>query len=327
MRLYVNASDVEPVGFSGQTRVIEANRLWTLRGLSAEMRHDPPDLLFVPAHVIPPVHPATVVTIHDVGFRRFPETYSRKRLLELEASTRWSLRAAARIIAVSNQTRDDLVSLYDVDPDRIVVVHHGVDQRFVDAGRVPAPLSDRFSSIRRPFVLSVGTIQPRKNYPTLVRGFEIASGDGLNHDLVIVGKRGWMADQTLDLIARSPVRDRIHWLEYIPLDDLIPLYTNADMVVVPSLYEGFGLPVLEAMATGVPVITSDTPALVEIAGGAALHVDAMSASGFSIAMQRVAGDNDLAARLGESGRERAGEFSWERSALATERVLRYVIER
>ena len=326
MRLYVKAVSAEPEGFSDETRVIAANRFWTLRGLADEMRRDPPDLLFVPAHVIPPVHPASVVTIHDVGYRRLPNSYPRRRLLELDASTRWSLNASTHIIAVSNQTRDDLVALYDVEPSRISVVHHGVDGRFFDTDEAILPLGNRFAGMRLPFVLSVGTIHPRKNYSTLIRGFELASSHGLDHDLIIAGKPGWMAEPTLDQIARSPFRDRIRWLEYVADDDLIALYKHAAMLVMPSLYEGFGLPVLEAMASGTPVITSDAGALVEVAGGAALHVDAMSAPGFGIAMQRVASDGDLASSLRHLGRKRAREFSWQRSALATERVLRYVID-
>lgn len=321
-RLYLNQQQSIPIALPPQAelRPIPFRRLWTHVRLSVELWQRPVDVLFVPAHVVPlfgrgPV----VVTIHDLGYRYEPEAHPWRSRLYLEWSTRWSVRRAARVIAISGATRDDLCRFYGVPEGKVRVIPHGVDPQFApQPPEAQRKIRERYG-LHAPFVLYLGTIQPRKNLVRLVRAFERLADCMPDLELALGGKRGWLAEPIEQAIASSRHRERIHLLGYVPEEDLPALYSAAAVFTLPSLYEGFGLPALEAMACGVPVVASNRGALPEIAGPALLvdplDVDAL-AEGLRQALQP-----DARQRLIAAGLEHARRFRWEVAGRATLEVL------
>ncbi len=303
-----------------EARVIPFPRLWTHVRLSWEMVRCPPDALFVPAHVLPLVHPRrSVVTVHDLGYLRFPEAHPPFERWYLDWSTRFNGRAAARVLALSETTRDDLVRHYGVPPEKVRVVYPGLRDGMApveDEGRIRDVLA-RYG-VRQPYFLYVGTLKPRKNLLRLVRAYARFAaeehGDGARPLLVLAGKPGWQHEALVREVERLGLAGTVVFPGYVEDADLPALYTGALAFVFPSLYEGFGLPLVEAMACGTPVVASRTSACGEVAGDAALLVDPLSEEEIAGALAQVARDADLRAALAARGRERARAFSWERAA-------------
>lgn len=305
-------------------RNIPAPRLWTHMRLGPTALRDRPALLFVPAHVVPLIHPRSVVTIHDVGYRAFPEAHTARRRLELELTTRWSLRAAQHVIAISQATKADLVRHYGADPQRVSVVYHGVQQSFVPTadGQHLAPLLRQRYALERPYLLYVGTIQPRKNLIRLLEAFAHA----LPHLeepplLVLAGREGWLSSAIFARARALGLASHVRFPGYIPDADLPALLRGALAFVFPSLYEGFGMPVLEAMACGTPVLTANGSALREVADTAALLIDPTNTDALAAGLLRLINDAHLRNTLRERGLARAAMFTWERCAQLTLAVL------
>jgi len=320
-RLYANAYQADfpiPVSNQIEIRTIPARRLWTHYRLSRDILVNRPDLLFVPAHVVPLVHPRTVVTIHDLGYLHYPDTHPPRQRRMLDITTRWSAKVAKHIIVPSNATRDDLITCYGVPPERISTVHHGVDDRFHHADRSHEPDIRARYALARPFILVVGTIQPRKNLPALARAL---ARSGLDHDLVIAGKPGWMSDQVMTELIRSGLGARIRTLGYVPDADLPDLYAAADLFVQPSHFEGFGMPVLEAMATGTPVICASGSSLNEIAGTGAEFFDPDDSVTLASLLVSIVTNPDRKNELSHRGRAWSSRFTWERAAQETRSIL------
>lgn len=305
-------------------RTIPFPRLWTHARLSAELAFHPVDVLFVPAHVVPPIHPrATVVTIHDLGYLYEPQAHRDWSRRYLDWTTRWSVRAANKIIAISQATKNDLIHFYRVRPDRVSVIYHGIDERFLPVSQSETERVRHEIGVEREtrFILFVGTLQPRKNLVRLVEAFEkLADGDS-GITLVLAGYRGWMMEDIDQAIASSRHRNRVILPGRIPDADLPALYSAAATVALPSLYEGFGLPALEAMACGSPVLVSNRGALPEVVGNAALIVDPLSSDAIAAGLTKLT-DSALRAQLSKGGRERAKQFRWENAGRETLSVLR-----
>jgi glycosyltransferase involved in cell wall biosynthesis len=221
---------------------------------------------------------------------------------------------------VSAATRDDLVATLDVPAAKVSVVHHGVRPVACLADSERRDRRERLG-ITQPYVLFVGTVQPRKNLQRLIRAFAHVVAAGLPHRLVIVGRMGWLTEPIRAEVVALDLTDRIHFAGYVPDDDLPALYCGADAFAFPSLYEGFGMPVLEALACGVPVVASDTTSLPEIVGDAGVLIDPLDEAAIGDALVRVLADASLRARLAVAGPERAAHFSWERCARETLAVL------
>ncbi len=323
LTLYFNRRPASPVWPAHvAVREMPFLRLWTHLRLSWEMARRPPDLLFVPAHVLPLVRPRrTVVTIHDLGYLYFPRSHPPLRRLELHLSTLWNARVADRIIAVSQATKDDLVHRYHTPAERIRVVYHGVEERFRPTSDPAIP--SRYGLPARYF-LYLGALHPRKNLERLLQAYA-----GLPDDvppLVLAGPRGWYFERISAAIASLGKDRRILLPGYIADEDVPAILSAALALVYPSLYEGFGLPVLEAMACGTPVIVSATSSLPEVVGEAGLPVNPLSVEELREAMAHLLADEGLRGELGRRGRERAGLFTWERCARETLEVLEEALE-
>ena len=326
--LYVNSRQRPalslPTNF--RARLIPFPRLWTHARLSLEMLGRAPDLLFVPAHVVPLAHPRTVVTIHDLGYRAFPGAHPWRSRQYLDWSTRWSAAVARRIIVPSAATARDLHAAYGTPHEKITVVPHGYHPRFrpLSAAEVTSGLARL--GLTQPYILVVGTLQPRKNLARTLAAFERLCAQGLPHRLVLVGQRGWLADPIFAAIGRpdSPAYGRIDITGYLPDDDLPLIFNGAAALAFTSLYEGFGLPALEAMACGTPVLTSNTTSLPEVVSDAALTVDPLDTDAIAEGLLRIVSDDALRAELRTRGLIQSQKFSWRRAAERTLKVLEAV---
>lgn len=279
-----------------------------------------------PDFVLPPVWGArTVLTVHDLSFLRLPECSSPQLLAYLMGAVPRSIARADMILADSESTRRDLIELLKVPEDRIAVVYPGVEERFrPEIGAEDATRRARYA-LERPYVLGVGTLQPRKNYARLIRAFgRLVRAHDLPHQLVIAGGAGWLFDDVTATIAELGLNDRVRVLGFVPDDDLPALYRGADVFAFPSLYEGFGIPVLEAMGCGTPVVTSDVSSLPEAAGDAALQVPPNDVDALADALWRALSDAVLREDLRARGLTQVRRFTWKQAAKDLIRIYQRV---
>jgi glycosyltransferase involved in cell wall biosynthesis len=266
----------------------------------------------------------TVVTIHDMSLTLYPRYHPARRVLLNRPLVDVAARCADAIITVSQSAKRDIVRLYGLPPDRVHVVHEAAAPAFrpVHDSMERERVRRRYSLADR-FILYVGTIEPRKNLPKLIEGFarRRKSGD-LPHQLVCAGPYGWLSRDIEDRIERLQIEDAIRFTGYVAFDDLPVLYSLAEMFVFPSLYEGFGLPVIEAMACGTPVVTGQVAALSEVAGGAVEYVDRLDAESLGEAMVGLARSRERRENLSALGLQRSHCFSWDRAARETLDVYR-----
>jgi glycosyltransferase involved in cell wall biosynthesis len=297
------------------------------RSCSLESIAGPCDLFHGTSFDLPRRHAApAVVTVHDLALLRFPElgTTALRRMVERSCT---AVRRANAVIAVSAATCRDVVELCGVEANRVHVVYNGVAPAFqpLPAATARARAAARIGS-DQPYILHVGTLEPRKNLPTLLRAFAALEGDPARPPrLVLAGRRGWGDAPIFAAVDELGLRDSVTFLGDVDPSDLPPLYAAATALVYPSLYEGFGLPVLEAMACGAPVIASESSALPEIVGEAGLLVDGGDVDAVREAIRRVASDEALRSELRARGLQRARRFSWQRAARETLAVYRSVL--
>lgn len=272
---------------------------------------------------VPPKAPGQrlVVTVHDLAFVVHPELYSTQWRLMYRAALFRAVREADAIIAPSRHTAEDLMRRSRIAGDRIHVVPLAASLP-PSSGGIPETLARL--KVRAPYILFVGTLEPRKNVVRLVRAYRRLASRGAPHALVLAGPMGWHHQALMrELALESP--GEIALTGATSTEDLDALYRGASMFVYPSLYEGFGLPVLEAMARGIPCVVSIASSLPEVAGEAALPVDPRSVAGLAEAMERLVNDPALAARLSEAGAARASRFSWEETARRTLEVYKHTM--
>jgi len=329
MRLYFRTAPVETPPPGTDVLVLPAPRLWTHIRLASEVARRPPAVLFIPAHVMPLFcRPPAVVTVHDLGYEHFPETHPAMSRAYLRWTTRRHVRHAAYLVADSQATKDDLVDLYGASPDRVRVVLLAPD------AHLAPPSPEDVARVRHlqglppdaPYLLHVGTLQPRKNLPRLLAAFAALKDDHPELRLVMAGMRGWGHEDLAGQAWRLGIADSVCWTGYLPHDLLAALYGGATALAMPSLYEGFGLPVVEAMACGTPVLCSGTSSLPEAAGGAALLVDPLKIDAIAAGLRRLVEDADLRAQLRGRGLMRAAKLSWESSARQVLQVLTAVTD-
>jgi len=289
-------------------RVIPFKRLWTHIRFAAALWRDKPDLTFVPAHTLPFIFPGrAVATVHDLGFKYFPQAHPASQRLYLDWTTRYSATRADLILADSQATADDLHTFYGTSSAKIHVLYPGVDK----------PVIGDVETVRRKYnlperyFLFIGTLQPRKNIARLVQAYALWRKQNPDDatGLVLAGGQGWLYDPAW--IANI---EGVHLTGYIDDADKGALYTGALALVFPSLYEGFGFPVLEAMSCGTPVIASNTSSLPELAGDAGLLVDPLNIEAIAAAMSQVSNGENLRQSLRQKGYEQVIKFTWETAA-------------
>ena len=334
-RLYSDrALPQELVASNAEPCVMPFPRLWTHARLSLEMLARPPDVLFVPAHVVPLIHPRTVVTIHDLGYLYFPQAHPFLTRLYLDRATRWSVQAASHVVADSQATQKDLVRRYRVPSAKITAAYPGCDENL-------HPVSEpfvvegvkRLYGITGEYLLYIGTLQPRKNLVRLVQAFsnlkhlhcaQARVSQISNFKLVLAGGKGWLYDQIFAEVKRLGLEGHVLFPGRVIEDDKAALISGATALVFPSLYEGFGLPVIEAMQCGTPVVCSNTSSLPEVAGDAALLIDPLDVDALAEAMARLVGNAALRRTLVERGYIQAQKFSWQACARQVLSVLEAV---
>jgi len=318
--LFVEVEHVEQVN-------IPLNRVWTHLRLSRELSRQPPDVFFTPAHVIPyGYHGPSVATVHDLGYHYFPEAHTRRQRAYLRWSTRHNAQQSRRVIADSKATKSDLINFYGVEEAKIDVVYPGIDPMLrpvTEADQLEAVQAKY--GIKAPYLLTIGTLQPRKNLERLVKAF---AASGVRHQLVLAGKAGWRARPILKQIEqqKTSVRNRILLPGYIADDDKAALISGASAMVFPSLYEGFGFPVIESQVCETPILCANTSSLPEIAGNAALLIEPMDIDALASGITRLIQDQPLREKLIAAGKKNARRFSWNRAASEALETLERAIE-
>jgi glycosyltransferase involved in cell wall biosynthesis len=303
--------------FRGRGKISRLERAATAAAYVAWMKLVDCDVMFGANYFLPRLHAAVarrrVVTVHDLTYKRFPELLQNETLANLERHMKRELAQSDAVICVSESTRQDLLRFYEADPSRVVTVL---------SGAAPMPLSpghEQRTALPQRYLLFVSTIEPRKNLGVLLDAFEDLKARGAyGGSLVVVGRIGWKSES---MVKRLRGRD-VHHLDYLEAEELAAVYAGAELFVFPSLYEGFGFPLVEAMAHGVPAIAARSSSLPEVGGDAALYFEPTDAKELAAAIERVTTDAALRASLVARGHARVGELRWDRAAAETLAVLR-----
>jgi len=294
--------------------------LWTQAGLAWRTWVDDLDVLWVPAHTLPLLRRPglkTVVTIHGIEYEYLPAYENALQRWYLPLSTKYAAASADRLIAVSEFTKRQLVERLGARADKIRVVYEGISEIGAEGAEKGKTLG-RWGLRPKQYLLFVGTVQPRKNLVRLIEAFGRLKWTG---KLVIAGKLGWSFEDVLAAPKVYGVEDRVVFTRYINDAERLLLLQNAIVYVQPSITEGFGLPVIEAMRAGVPVVSSDGGALGEVVGKAGIKFDPVDVNGMTLALKAVIHSPAVRKQLAESGRRRAREFTWENSAIKTYNIL------
>ncbi len=299
--------------------------LWDQVGLPLAAWRKKPDILFVPAFSSPLLWCGKLMmTSHDLVGLLFPQYFSRSARFYWHTLLPRTLMHADRIVAISEATKNDLMRLLRIPAERITVTPLAADPRFCPKVEVAAETAVRRKfNLPRPFCLAVGTIEPRKNLPFLVEAFSTAKRE--DHDLVIVGKPGWDTDVLYQRIRQLHVDQRVRVLDYVDEQELLTILRMATALLFPSRYEGFGLPLLEAMACGTPAVSSTAASLPEVGGDAVLYADPADLDAWRDHISRIVGDAGLRTALREKGLARAASFTWERTAKLSLEALRATV--
>ncbi|OGH13693.1 MAG: hypothetical protein A2860_04580 [Candidatus Levybacteria bacterium RIFCSPHIGHO2_01_FULL_37_33] len=324
------ASDMPAETKNWHYEVIKGRTLWTLIALSKKLFFDKekPDVFFSPTHYLPfYVTYPSVVSILDVSYLHFPKLFKKRDLYQLKLWGRYSIKKAKKIITISKSSKNDIIKAYGVSENKISVIYPGVKSEIQSASwrtklkmQNSKLLKEKYR-VKGDYILFVGTLQPRKNIERLVEAFSRLKSKVKNLNLVIIGKKGWMYEDILNAPEKYNVSDRVKFLDSVSDEELPVFYQNAICFVLPSLYEGFGLPVLEAMKYGCPVITSNVSSLPEAGGDAALYFNPENVNDIAEKIKKVIEDKTLREEMIQKGYQQIKKFSWEKTARETLQVL------
>jgi len=311
-----------------QYRIVPLKRFWTWFGLPLSLTLDFPhaDVIFSPTHYIPRfVSIPKTMAIMDLSYLSYPQLFRKKDLHQLVHWTAYSASKVERIFTISEFSKHAIIEAYHIPPERVIVTYPGFS---MDTKNTQDDICKKFK-IRSSYVLSVGTIQPRKNYSLLIEAFAkyIKREGDEKTDLVIVGKRGWLYEQILQTPKLLGIEGRVKFLFFVSDMDLRSLYKQAQCFCLPSLYEGFGLPVLEAMAADCPVVVSNSSSLPEIAGKAGIYVDPQDVDSVAKGIEKAIIERDSAEgkKRIAFGKEQMKKFTWEKAAEQTLTILEEVV--
>lgn len=326
-------SDMPKESENWHYKIVPSQKMWLGLGLSFEFLLKRPklDVFFSPTHYLPFYCPyKSIVSVLDLSYLRFPALFKKRDLFQLKYWTKYSVKKAKKVITISKASKDDIIKEYGIAEDKIVVTYPGIKE---ELGIMNQEL--RINTIRKKYeikgnyILSVGTLQPRKNIVRLIEAFSRISPSLIINplSLIIVGKKGWMYEEILEAPKKFSVADRVKFLEFVSNEDLPFLYQNAECFVLPSLYEGFGLPVLETMRYGCPCVISNVSSLPEAGGDAALYFDPNNAPDITAKIEMVLNDRKLRKEMREKGYKQIKKFSWEKTARETLKVLEDVAKK
>ncbi|HEX7042104.1 MAG TPA: glycosyltransferase family 1 protein [Patescibacteria group bacterium] len=313
--------------------IVGPKKLWTQIGLPLYLfTHFPrPDIFFTPTHYGPRWSPVpTVISVMDLSYIHFPELFAKKDLYQLKNWTSYSVKNASKIFTISQASKDDIIKEYRIDSKKIIVTYPGIKENMEEKISNIKELEEKFG-IKGNYILFVGTLQPRKNIERLIEAFSlIVKGDsgqarmtnGLQ--LVVVGKKGWLYEPILEAPKKFGVEESVKFLNFVEDKDLPSLYKNALCYVLPSLYEGFGLPVVEAMKYGCPVVTSNVSSLPEAGGDAALYFDPLDTQDIAEKIEKVIESPKLREEMVKKGYNHIKMFSWKKAAKETLDVLQQI---
>jgi len=305
--------------------------LWTQTRFAWEIFRDLPDVLWMPVHNMPMLRRKklkVVVTIHDLAFKIFPEYFTGKDRAKLNKLSDMAIKNADRIIAVSHCTKKDILKFYpEIKEDKISVVYHGFDPKLFQREISPeesASILKNYKLRTKNYLLYVGAIQPRKNLKVLIEAFEKIKENNQNLKLVIAGAPAWKYSRIIEKISSSKFKKDIIITGNLEFEKISVLYRNAKMFVFPSLYEGFGIPVLEAMASEIPVICAENSSLIEVGGEAVLYFKTDDNQNLANCMNKIIKDAEFEKNLIQKGTEHVKNFSWEKCAQETLEILHSV---
>jgi len=280
------------------------------------------DVFFSPAHYAPRFCPVpSIVTIHDLSYIYFPGDFLKKDLYQLHNWTHYSIHHAKKIIAVSKTTKNDIMKAYNVPEESIYIVYNGYE-------KTHKVREEKFKieHTSKPYILYVGTLQPRKNITTLIQAFAKFRETSPEFKLIVAGKKGWLFESIFDLVTELGLNNEVYFTDYVTDQQLVFLYKNAFCFVLPSFYEGFGIPILEAMSFGCPVISSFASSLPEIGGDACLYFDPQSADDLVEKLMMIKSNPKLRSELVQKGRKRVKEFSWKKCGEETLSIIQNAIQ-
>lgn len=314
-------------------RVFGPGKLWTQWRLPLDLYlHRPrPDVFFSPTHYAPRFSPVpTVVSVMDLSYLKFPELFNKSDLYQLRSWTAYSVKHAAKVLTISNSSKDDIINAYNVSPEKVVTVYPGIKETVNLEPQIYGmnQLQAKYH-LSGNYILFVGTLQPRKNISRLIEAFSRIKKHeaGIKDlELVIIGKRGWLYEEILAAPEKFGVKNSVKFLQGVTDEELAVFYKHALCYVLPSLYEGFGLPILEAMKHGCPVITSNVSSLPEAGGNAALYVDPENIGDIAEKIAKLISDKSLREELVEKGKKQVAKFSWDKAARETLEVLQEVVK-
>ncbi len=378
--IYVRAGFSRPLELGSENptpTIIPYPRLWTQAGLALQTFKDPLDVLFIPAHTLPIIRKPglkTVITVHDLGAEYLPSTHQLKQRLYLNFMTYHQLKSADHIIAVSEATKEDIVKKVGINPKKITVIYEDYNQKLVKPVKGNKLLNtlSKYKLENQDYFLFVGTIQPRKNLERLIRAFSVIASEAKqsqnqiaaspsaprndNVNLVLAGGKGWLADEIYQLPKKLGIADQVKFLGYVPDEDLPALYSGAKAFLFPSLFEGFGLPILEAWACNCPVLTSNISSMLEVVDlnnvilgrsasddsritfrrkildsqtrqndkkeqMAAILVDPYSVENIAQGITKITNNQITRNKLIKAGQKQLANFSWEKAAKETLKLL------
>lgn len=314
-----------------QHKVHQAKFMWTQRVFPFLLTQDKPDVLFMPIQMLPFLKSRkqkSVVTIHDLAFLLYPETFPAKDAFLHKLYVREAITKADHLIAITEATKQDIIKFYQIDSSKITVIYHGVDKvRFRLMQEGENTLVDNVKSkynITKPYILYIGNVQPRKNIQGLIKAYQkLRKTTDHNYQLVIAGAKAWLVENVMKEIGDDYRKDIIFTGRFEDRE-LAPLLWGADLFVLPSFYEGFGLPILEAMACGVPTVVSNTPSLVEVGGDASLSFDPHNIDDMAKVLDNIISNPNLRQEMRDNGLKRVAEFSWNRCAQETINVIKVI---
>ena len=321
-------SDLPKESSNWHYKIVKPRKLWTLLGLSMEFlfKKSNPDVFFSPTHYLPLfLSVPAAISILDLSYMHFPELVLKRELTQLKVWGKYSINRAKRIFTISQASKDDIINLYKIPKEKVVVTYPGIREISSIEHRTLSmdKLKEKYN-IKEDYILFVGTLQPRKNIVRLIEAFSILKKKDLQ--LVVVGKKGWMYEDILNAPDKFKVKDKVKFFDLVSDDDLPSFYKNAICFVLPSHYERFRLPVLEAMRYGCPVLTSNVSSLPEAGGDAALYFDPQDVGDIAKSLESIIQNSELRNKLIKKGYEQVKKFSWDKTASQTLSVLESLVE-